>query len=140
MSAWWSPGPASTSPRTGCTRRDPSTASSGGRAHRASRLDRRAPARAAGERSRPTDPFTLAAVYPRSPRVDGYAFLDDDAASCELDDRRCTRAHVERLEDRTDVHLVRSFGQAQVSADQLVGLTLDQQPQHVRLPMRQAER
>ena len=68
------------------------------------------------------------------------AGVDDDAAATQLGDRLRARANVERLQDRAHVHLHRALGQPQVAADELVGLALDQQLQHVRLPVRQTER
>ena len=62
-----------------------------------------------------------------------------DGAAAQLDDRLRTRMHVQCPENRADVHLDRSFGQAEIAADQLVRLSLREELQHFGLPLRETE-
>src|SRR5690242_1618277 len=78
-------------------------------------------------------------TFAASMRV-GRQRVDDGAAARQLGDRLCAGAHVERLEDRTDVHLHRTFRQPKVATDQLVGLALYEQPKNIGLPVREPER
>src|SRR5690348_7813923 len=58
-------------------------------------------------------------TFAASMRV-GRQRVDDGAAARQLGDCLCAGAHVERPEDRTDVHLHRTFRQPKVATDQLV--------------------
>ena len=58
----------------------------------------------------------------------------------EFGHRLRARRDVQRLQDRADVDLDGALGQAEVAADELVGLALREQPQHVGLARRQSQR
>ena len=69
----------------------------------------------------------------------GRRRIEAHATARELDDDLRAIAHVERAQDRADVHFHGSFGEPQIATDQLVRLALNEELQHIGLPQRESE-